>query len=76
VLSKQYRRNDSECRVDGDEQRVILEWTNFTYFADKNYRLYLVAMLVKTAELCSGARPRVDILRHGADSVTVQVLFR
>ena len=75
ALSKQYRRNDSTCTVEADEARATLVWTDMPYFGDRNYRLYAVAMLAKTAELCTGARPRTEILAHGPDTLTVQVTY-
>ena len=74
-LSKQYRRNDSVCTVDADEHRAILKWKAFPYFDDRNYRIFLVSQLVKTAELCTGARPKGEILEYGVDTCTAQVIY-
>ena len=76
VLSKQYRRNDSTCTVDASDTRAVLKWTNMPYFGDRNYRLYTVAMLAKTAELCTNTRPKVAVLEYGDDRFSVQVTYR
>jgi hypothetical protein len=34
------------------------------------------ATLVKTAELCTGARPKGEVLEFGRDTMTVQVIYR
>ena len=46
------------------------------YFGDRNYRLYTVAMLAKTAELCTNTRPKVAVLEYGDDRFSVQVTYR
>jgi hypothetical protein len=76
ALGRQYRKNDWKCVVEADERRAILRWSGCSYLADRAYRLYVVAMLVKCAELCTGQRPRCDVLEHGQDSATVQVVYR
>jgi hypothetical protein len=75
VLSRQYRRNDSDCTVEADHTEATLRYTNMPYFADPNYRLYAVSMLIKTAELCSRTRPRAEILDHTNTSLTVRVRY-
>jgi hypothetical protein len=75
ALSRQYRRNDWECEVDADDRRAVLRWTRVPYLADRTYRLYMVAMLVKCTEMCTGRRPRCDVVAHGPDHATVQVVY-
>jgi len=74
-LSKQYRRNDSICTVEADDRRALLKWERFPYFDDRNYRIFLISQLVKTAELCTGARPKGEVLEHGPDTLTAQVTY-
>ena len=76
ALGRQYRKNDWECEVQADERRAVLRWRACPYLADRTYRLYVVAMLVKCSELCTGKRPQCDVLAHGRDSMTVQVVYR
>jgi hypothetical protein len=76
TLSKQYRRNDSICTVDANETRAVLRWENFPFFDDRNYRLFTLATLIKTAEMCTGARPKGDVIEHTRDTMTVQVIYR
>jgi hypothetical protein len=75
TLSKQYRRNDSICTVETNDERALLHWKNFPYFDDRNYRALTVATLIKTAELCTGARPKGDVIEHTRDTMTVQVIY-
>lgn len=75
VLSRQYRRNDSDCVVEASATEATLRYTNMPYFRDRNYRLYALSMLIKTAELCSRVRPEGEILGHTADSLTVRIRY-
>jgi hypothetical protein len=74
-LSRQYRRNDWTCTVTADEQQATMTWTGVPYLADRVYRLYMVAMVVKCCELCTGRRPRCQIVSHGADHATLEVVY-
>jgi hypothetical protein len=74
-LSRQYRRNDWVCEVEADDRRAMLWWRNVPYLADRNYRLYLVAMMAKCSELCTGKRPALTITGHGDDWVKLQVVY-
>jgi len=76
ALGRQYRKNDWECEVEADDRKAVLRWRGCPYLADRNYRLYVVAMLVKCSELCTARRPHCDVLAHGRDSMTVQVVYR
>jgi hypothetical protein len=76
ALGRQYRKNDWVCEVEADDRRAILHWRRCPYLADRNYRLYVVAMLVKCSQLCTGKRARCDVLSHARDSMTVQVTYR
>jgi hypothetical protein len=75
VLARQYRRNDWTCAAEAEEHAATLEWRGCPYLADRNYRLYLSAMLVKCSELCGGRRPTVEVLGHGPDWIRVKVLY-
>jgi hypothetical protein len=75
TMFRQYRRNDWHCEAQADERHAVLTWRGCPYLADRTYRYFLVAVLLKCTELCSGQRPKVDILAHGPDSVTTRVLF-
>lgn len=74
-LSRQYRRNDWVCTVEADDSQAMVTWNGVPYLSDRNYRLYMVAMTVKCCELCTGRRPRCDIVAHGADHATMQVTY-
>ena len=41
-------------RRGGRSTRALLSWRNVPYLADRNYRLYLVAMMAKCSELVHG----------------------
>ncbi len=75
VLSRQYRRNDWQCLAEADDHRATLEWKGCPYLGDRNYRLYLVAMLVKCAELCSNRRPAAEVAGHGDDWIKLQIAY-
>jgi hypothetical protein len=74
-LSRQYRRNDWVCEVDADDRRAMLWWQNVPYLADRNYRLYLLAMMAKCCELCTSKRPTLTITGHGEDWAKLQVVY-
>jgi hypothetical protein len=74
-LSRQYRRNDWTCTVEADDRQALVRWTDVPYLSDRNYRLYMIAMTVKCCELCTGRRPRCEILAHGPDHATMQVTY-
>jgi hypothetical protein len=75
VLSRQYRQNDWECIVDAQEHAATLEWRGCPYLADRNYRMYMVAMLVKCTELCTKRRPTIEVVGHGKDWIKLKVLY-
>ena len=75
AISLQYRRNDWVCEVDAGAQSATLTWRKCPYLADRVYRLYCAAMISKCVELCTGKRPTVDVVGHGADWMTLRVQY-
>jgi hypothetical protein len=74
-LSRQYRRNAWVCEVEADDVRAVIVWRNVPYLADRNYRLYLVAMMAKCCELCTSKRPTLTIAGHGDDWIDLRVVY-
>ncbi|HTQ46973.1 MAG TPA: hypothetical protein VMI75_29665 [Polyangiaceae bacterium] len=74
-LSRQYRRNDWVCDVEADDHRALISWRRVPYLSDRNYRLYLVAMMAKCSELCTGKRPTITVGGHGDDWIKLQVVY-
>lgn len=75
TLSRQYRRNDWECAVDAQDHAATLEWRGCPYLADRTYRLFMVAVIVKSTELCTKRRPTVEVVGHGRDWIKLKVLY-
>jgi hypothetical protein len=61
--------------VDADDERAALVWRDVPYLADRNYRLYLVAMMAKCCELCTSKRPTLTIAGHGDDWIDLRVVY-
>ena len=70
-----HRKGNGTLEVDADARRARLHYARFPFFANPNYRLFVIAVLTKVTELSTGSRPRARVLAHTKDSLDVEVVY-
>ena len=75
VLWARHRLHNGKLRVDVGERSARLAYTEFPFFDDRNYRLFVRGVLRKSVEVTSGHRPEVTVRDYGKDRLLVDVHF-
>ena len=75
AVGRQYRRNAWVCEVDAGEERGTIAWRNVPYLADRVYRHCAIVTTVQCLQVCTGVRPRAEIVDQGADFMTVGLSY-
>ncbi len=70
-----HRRDNGTLVVEADEKRARLRYAGFPFFSDPNYRFFVLGVLRKVTELCTGVPPRVRVVSHGKDWLDAEVLY-
>lgn len=73
AMWKQIRRGAGHVAVRPEPDRMVLEYSQFPYFADENYRLLTQGSLAAVAVASTGSRPEVTIEGAGPDWLEVAV---
>jgi hypothetical protein len=61
--------------VDADAARAVVSYADFPYFDDPNYRSLTVGSLRAVTWICARRMPRVEIVRHSRDALSVIVRY-
>lgn len=75
VFWSRHRQHCGKLTVDIGERRALLQYTDFPFFDDPNYRICVRGILRKTLEISSGARPEVIVRDYRRDRLLVEVHF-
>jgi hypothetical protein len=76
TMWRQIRRGDARVSVTIDGDRARIQYAQFPYFSDENYRLLTEGSLRAVVRTCTGHAPKVTLLRSTSDSLNVEVQWR
>jgi len=76
TMWRQIRRGDAKVAVMIDGDRARIQYSEFPYFSDENYRLLTEGSLRAVVRTCTGRDPKVTVLRSTADSLNVELRWR
>lgn len=69
------RRGAGRVVVDADETHAVVQYSDFPFFDDLNYRLLTLAAIRSLMTLCGALEARVELGPHTRDSLRVDVTF-
>jgi hypothetical protein len=75
VLWARHRQYGGRLHVEIGDQHARLDYTEFPFFDDRNYRLFARGVLRKTLEVSSGVRPDVIVRDYATDRLLLDVYF-
>jgi hypothetical protein len=70
------RRGEAVVTVDANDERALVRYERFPYFADPNYRILTVASLRTLVRICAAREPHVDITAYEKDALSVTITWR
>ncbi len=76
TMWRQIRRDDTRVTVEVNENRAVIHYAGFPYFADDNYRALTEGSLRAVVRTSTGRDPKVTILHATKDSLDVEVVWR
>ena len=75
VFWARHRLHNGKLEVDVSERAARLHYSEFPFFDDRHYRLFVRGVLRKTVEVASGKRPDVTVRDYGKDRLVVDVFY-
>jgi hypothetical protein len=75
IFWSRHRLNNGKLEVEVGDRCARLHYSEFPFFDDRNYRLFVRGVLRKTVEVASGVRPEVTVRDYGRDRLVVDVFF-
>jgi hypothetical protein len=75
VFWARHRLNNGKLDVELGERSARLSYSEFPFFDDRNYRLFVRGVLRKTVEVSSGQRPDVLVRDYARDRLVVDVHY-
>lgn len=75
IFWARHRLDNGKLEVELGERSARLHYSEFPFFDDRHYRLFVRGVLRKTVELASGVRPDVTVRDYGRDRLVVEVYF-
>ena len=66
------RRGVGRVVVQEGRGEAVVRYSEFPYFDDVHYRLLTVGAIRSLLNLCRAENPRVDVLAHTRDTLTVR----
>lgn len=76
TMWRQIRRGPGQVVVENHDGHSVIRYSEFPWFWDKSYRLLTTASLRAIVRCCANEAPRVEVLDHTSDTLSVRLAYR